>query len=75
MIDTIVDNDKYYSNEKGEVLTGHQTIDGAKYYFEKNGKMYRYFLEENGKIYYYGYGSGQLKYGWSEIDNDRYYSI
>ena len=36
--------------------------------------MHKYFLEENGKLYYYGYGSGQLKYGWSTIGEDRYYS-
>ena len=69
-----VDNDKYYSNEEGEIQTGHQTIDGYKYYFDSDGKMFKMFLYENDKIYYYGYGTGQLKYGWSTIGEDRYYS-
>ena len=67
------DNNDYYYVD-GVALTGHQTIDGEKYYFEQDGKMHKYFLKENGKIYYYGYGTGQLKYGWSIIGEDRYYS-
>ena len=59
----------YYINDVA--LTGHQEIDGYKYYFESDGKMHRNFLTENGKIYYYGYGTGRLKYGWSSIGNDR----
>ena len=70
----VVENDNTYYYKDGKMLTGHQTIDGAKYYFDSDGKMHKTFLTENGKIYYYGYGTGQLKYGWSYIDDDRYYS-
>ena len=70
----VVENDNTYYYKDGKMLTGHQTIDGAKYYFDSDGKMHKMFLTENGKIYYYGYGTGQLKYGWSYIGDDRYYS-
>ena len=62
----------YYENEVAQ--TGHQTIDGYKYYFDEEGKMHKGFLPVDGKVYYYGMGTGQLKYGWSYVGNDTYYS-
>ena len=38
----------YYENEVAQ--TGHQTIDGYKYYFDEEGKMYKGFLPEKNTI-------------------------
>ena len=70
-----IGNDTYYSDNTGKVLTGDQTIDGYKYYFQEDGKMFKGFKElSDGNREYYNENDGKLNYGWVIISNDLYYS-
>ena len=52
---------------------GWSTIDGKKYYFEKDGHQTIGWRSLGGKKYYFVPGTGQMKLGWSTIDGKKYY--
>jgi len=78
-----------YRNEDGHPLTGWQTIDGSRYYFDEgNGVMYTglvaigpssYQMDENGVMQTGWVGGryflvdGPMALGWTEIDGKAYF--
>lgn len=54
-------------------VTGYQTINGVKYYFNKGGdlKIGWYGVGEN--IWHYSYPDGSIKEGWVQYDGNWYY--
>ena len=54
------------------VLTGWQELDGKRYYFTPEGKLYTGWLEWEGCRYYLG-ADGAMHTGWLELDGRRYY--
>ena len=52
---------------------GWSTIDGKKYYFEKDGHQTIGWRSLGGKKYYFVPKTGQMKRGWSTIDGKKYY--
>lgn len=61
---------QYYFNDKGYLVTGEQTIDGANYFFLPNGVMFTDGVIKNAKGQSLVYGkSGKLttQTGWKEV--------
>ena len=61
---------QYYFNDKGYLVTGEQTIDGANYYFLPNGVMLAYGVVKNAQGQSLVYGkTGKLttQTGWKEV--------
>lgn len=61
---------QYYFNDKGYLVTGEQTIDGAKYYFLPNGVMLADGVVKNAQGQSLVYGkTGKLttQTGWKEV--------
>lgn len=61
---------QYYFNDKGYLVTGEQTIDGAKYYFLPNGVMMADGVVKNAQGQSLVYGkTGKLttQTGWKEV--------
>ncbi|WP_049472619.1 N-acetylmuramoyl-L-alanine amidase family protein [Streptococcus parasanguinis] len=63
----------YYDLESGEQLSGWQDIDGKRYYFGEYGASSgRIYIE--GKQYYFDSDTCELKIGWLELGNYKYYA-
>ncbi|MBQ8830938.1 MAG: D-alanyl-D-alanine carboxypeptidase family protein [Oscillospiraceae bacterium] len=62
----------YYLNEKGDPVTGWQTLDGKLYYFDEKGIMQTGELETDSGKYYLN-ESGQPVTGWQTLDGAEYY--
>ncbi len=61
-------SDATYYYKDAHPVVGWQTIDGKRYYFNKQGKMQKYRQTINGKIYYFN-GAGVLQTGWIKGNN------
>ena len=69
------DAGQYLYYKDGKALTGTQTIDGVKYFFETNGTLKTGWVQDGGNWYFY---SGNIRLiGWWDIgangNNKRYY--
>ena len=66
------EKDLFYSNSKGIVQTGWQTIKGKKYYFDKKSpyKAAKGYKEIDGKLYYFYKGSRVLRTGIHKTEKD-----
>ncbi len=63
----------YYQN--GKKLTGWQTINGLRYYFNQNGMMYegmKQYTENNHTEWHYWTNEGAV-IGWKDISEKKYY--
>jgi len=63
----------YYQN--GKKLTGWQTINGLRYYFNQNGMMYegmKQYTENNHTEWHYWTNEG-VAIGWKDISEKKYY--
>ena len=71
----VTENGKtYYTDDSGKKLTGIQTVDGKKYYFRKDGSMYKGMLKlKSGKTMLFRSGTGEAATGWVRIDDEKYY--
>jgi glucan-binding YG repeat protein len=70
-----IDGKRYlFKYADGSMITGwYTTVQGKRYYFEKNGAMHKYFMMLNGKKYYFN-GEGVLfQNRWLNMDGKRYY--
>lgn len=65
--------DTYYFDAEGKKVTGWQTIQGNKYYFNKNGAMQKSGWQEADDGKYYLGEKGAALTGWQELDGDTYY--
>ena len=62
-------NDYYFDKNTGIAVKGKQEIDGKKYYFNEDGKMYTgVYTDDTGNVMMYGRSSGQMQYGWFDYD-------
>ena len=69
-----IGTDTYCFGSDGAMLTGWQTVDGFKYRFRSDGRMYQYtgWQTIGGKTYCFDSGHRVLT-GWQTIDGSRYY--
>ena len=66
------DAGRYYLDEKGQRLTGIQTIDGKAYFFNADGILQKGFITADGKTYYAD-ENGLLRAGLITVGEDSYY--
>ena len=59
----------YYKD--GKALTGTQTIDGVKYFFETNGTLKTGWVKDGDNWHYYSGNKAAM--GWLDISDKRYY--
>ena len=62
----------YTANNAKGYLTGWQTIDGARYYFNAKGIMKTGWVTISKKTYYFG-SDGKMRTGWQKIGDHTYY--
>ena len=62
----------YLDPETGEMQTGIQTINGAKYYLDPNGAMKTGWIKDDG-TWYFAKDSGALVTGWLQVGSTWYY--
>ena len=65
-------NGVYYYHKKYKPVTGIQTIDGSKYYFDATGRMHTGWASLNNTWYYFN-TDGKMATGWLEYKDDWYY--
>lgn len=65
--------DLYYFDEDGNKVTGWETINDSRYYFNKDGIMQKNMWKETKKATYYLSEQGPVLTGWQEIDGATYY--
>lgn len=63
----------YYFDEDGNKVTGWETINEAKYFFDKEGIMQKNVWKKTDKKTYYLSAQGPVLTGWQEIDGATYY--
>ncbi|AOR23322.1 cell wall-binding protein [Clostridium taeniosporum] len=68
----VINNKKYYFNEKGEVQTGFLDLDSKRYYLNPNGDMATGLVKIDKKSYYFDSNGVMLK-GWLNEGDKRYY--
>ncbi len=62
-----------YTDENGKAVTGWQTIEDSKYYFNSKGvKSVGWLTMKNGSKYYFD-KDGKMLTGWQNIDKVKYY--
>ena len=71
-------DNSYYYGEDAKAVTGLQTIDGKRYYFDEDGRRYIYtsFTTEDGKHYYCdpeGIATELADTGWTKVGDDYLY--
>ena len=66
------DDDWFFFDSKGEVVTGWWDVDGVLYYFHDNGVMLTGWQTVDGSRYYLG-KDGVMCTGWQMISGNRYY--
>ena len=63
----------YYAGKNGAIVTGWQTINKKKFYFQKDGTMRKNnWLKVSGKLYYAG-KNGAIVTGWQTINGKRFH--
>lgn len=72
--DPEANEDIYYYNVYGQQVTGWQTIEGAKYYFNANGIMLKGICWIGNKRYVFHPQNGQMITDFVEIDGKIYYA-
>ena len=65
-------NTWYYVDADGKMVTGYQTVAGAKYYFAESGLMQTGWFKINGEDYYAA-SSGVISAQWVKSGNNWYY--
>ncbi len=65
-------NQRYYADADGSILTGAQSIGGLPYLFDAAGVQQLGWQEIDGKRYYYD-ESGKGRYQWQTLDGGTYY--
>ena len=65
------DAGQYLYYKDGKALTGTQTIDGAKYFFETNGTLKTGWVKDGDNWRYYSGNKAAM--GWLDISDKRYY--
>ena len=68
---TFNDAGQWFYYKDGEKLTGTQTIDGMKYFFNKNGSLRTGWVKEGHNWRYYSGNNATV--GWMEVDDKTYY--
>ncbi len=67
-----VQNQHYYADENGVIVTGAATVDGLPYLFDAEGVQQLGWQEINGKRYYF-HADGTAEYQWLRLDGETYY--
>jgi glucan-binding YG repeat protein len=62
---------QYMYYKDGKALTGTQTIDGVKYFFETTGVLKTGWVKDGGNWRYYS--GNKAAVGWLDISDKRYY--
>ncbi|WP_315460061.1 glycoside hydrolase family 70 protein [uncultured Streptococcus sp.] len=72
---TTGDNDWYYADENGNLVTGSQTINGQNLYFAEDGLQAKgvFVTDTAGNIHYYDANSGELAVNTFVGDGDDWY--
>ena len=70
---TKYNNDWYYRDSYGDLVTGWKIISNNTYYFAPNNVMQKEWKQISSKWYYLGQ-NGALRKGWFEVNNSWYYS-
>ena len=65
------DDGQYMYYKDGKSLTGTQTIDGVKYFFETTGALKTGWVKDGGNWRYYS--GNKAAVGWLDISDKRYY--
>ncbi|WP_034861266.1 S-layer homology domain-containing protein [Ruminiclostridium cellobioparum] len=65
------DDGQYMYYKDGKALTGTQTIDGVKYFFETTGVLKTGWVKDGGNWRYYS--GNKAAVGWLDISDKRYY--
>ncbi|NLK44345.1 MAG: hypothetical protein GX300_08130, partial [Tissierellia bacterium] len=68
---TINDSGQWFYYKDGKKLTGTQTIDGMKYFFNKNGSLRTGWVKEGDNWRYYSGNNATV--GWMDIEDKTYY--
>ena len=68
------DNNTYYYDENGNMVTGWKEIDGLMYYFNEDGVMLKGIHNVEGKNYFFGVTKGKVMYGFINYNGDTYYT-
>ena len=65
-------NNSYYLNSNGRMVTGWKKINGGWYYFAKSGEMKTGMIKLGSRKYYLG-GNGRMQTGWVKHNGKYYY--
>ncbi len=65
---------KYYFDETGNYLTGHQIIDGKEYYFAANGVMKNGWYTIDNVRMYFSPETGERIIGWINYNGNKFYA-
>lgn len=67
------ESDMFYFDEDGNKVTGWETINDAKFYFDQDGVLQKEMWKKTQKGTYYLSSYGAALTGWQEIDGATYY--
>ena len=67
------DERQYLDRHAGLVKDMVLEIDGEKYYFDREGYVYKGEIELGGHMYYFSESTGAMHFGWIMRGGDRYY--
>ena len=68
------DNNTYYYDENGEMVTGWKTIEDKLYYFNEDGVMLKGIHNVEGNNYFFGINYGYRMYGFINYEGNTYYA-